>query len=249
MMNKCSVIIIIIAALMVSKANSLQSKIHEWEEIGAPKTVLSWIKDGVRIPFREKPVSFEYDNKSLSKQQVDFIDSELHNLLSIGAISKSDSKPHCVSPISCVPKKNGKFRLIVDLRNVNSFCSVPSFSNENINTVCDIIEPNDTLFTIDLKNGFYHINVHSDDRTFLGFKWRNQYFVWNVLPFGLSASPFFFQKTLRPVVQYCRELGLRLVFYVDDCILMVRYELAIAHKEKLLQILNSLGWIVNMEKS
>ena len=47
-------------------------------------------------------------------------------------IESCDYKPTCVSPLSCVPKKNSKFRLITDLRQLNSHCCVPKFRNDDI---------------------------------------------------------------------------------------------------------------------
>ena len=140
---------------MVFKAGTLNNKFESWTKIGASQTVLDWIKYGVHIPFSRVPNSFELNN-SVADKYTSFIDSEINNLLLIGAISEVSEKPHCVSPINCVPKKNGKLRLIVDLRVVNESCNVPKFANENIETVCNLIKPEDSLVTIDLKNGFYH---------------------------------------------------------------------------------------------
>jgi len=58
--------------------------------------------------------------------------------------------------------------------------------------------------TIDLKDGFYHVPVCEAHHTFLGFKWNNAYYAWTKLPFGLCVSPYFFEKTLRPVLEHIR---------------------------------------------
>lgn len=230
-------------------ANSLHSHYTKWMDICAPPTVLQWIGQGVCLPLRSTPRKFLLPNKFLSKPQEKFVTSEIKSLLVSGAISVCDSVPHCVSPIGCVPKKQNKYRLIVDLRQVNTYCRLPSFVNENINTVCGLVKKDDDLYTIDLKSGFHHIGVHPEFRKYLGIFWKGTYFVWNVLPFGLSASPYFFQKTLRPVVEYFRQHGLRLVFYVDDCLLMVEPALSAQQLQFLLDKLCDLGWLINKEKS
>jgi ribonuclease HI len=231
------------------RANSLKDHYQEWLSLGAPAPVLQWIKGGVQLPFQSIPCHFQLANRPLSKVQESFVDGEIKALLNTGAISVSKVKPHCVSPIGCVPKKRNKYRLIVDLRQFNGYCRVPSFVNENIETVCRLIETNDDLYTIDLKNGFHHVGVHPDFRKYLGIYWRGIYYVWNVLPFGLGASPYFFQKTVRPVVEWLRSQGIRLVFYVDDCLLMVEKSLSDQHLRLVLEKLQSLGWIINGEKS
>ena len=73
---------------------------------------------------------------------------------------------------------------------------------EDIKTVIDYVEPEDFLITTDIKNGFHHIGIKPEDQKYLGFSFENQFYVWCVLPFGATFSPYFFSKTLRPVVQY-----------------------------------------------
>ena len=70
-----------------------------------------------------------------------------------------------------------------------------------------------------------------------------------MLPQGLACSPYFFYKVLRPVVQYLRENGLRLVLYVDDALLLGSSECIQAHKELMIDTLQSLGWRINWGKS
>ena len=94
------------------------------------------------------------------------------DLLCFGVISKVDAPPLGISPIGCVPKRGGKFRLILDLRHLNNYCVPPVFRYEDIGTVCDFVEYNDDLISADIKNGFYHIPVREQDRTYLGFHIR-----------------------------------------------------------------------------
>ena len=50
------------------------------------------------------------------------------------------------------------------------------------------------MFSFDLKSGYHHIEIASEYQTFLGFSWKFhkgegcQYFVFSVLPFGLSTA-------------------------------------------------------------
>lgn len=75
-------------------------------------------------------------------------------------------------------------------------------------------EPNDHFISAPLKLGFHHVLVRKEDRKYLGIYWRGFYYQWRVLPLGLSSSPYFFCKVLKPGVQYLREQGLKVV-YVD----------------------------------
>ena len=80
-------------------------------------------------------------------------------------------------------------------------------------------------------------------------KWKGRFYVWNVLCFGLSISPYYFYKILRPVTQHLRLNGLRLCVFVDDILLMADTEHIGDHSELLVETLTSLGWKINWEKS
>lgn len=222
---------------------------HNWVEIGTNNTVLSWIKEGVTLPFVHEPQPFILQNPELSKREVEFIDSEIKELLNSGAICACKDRPLCVSPVSCVPKKNKSFRLIVDLRKLNSSINCPKFQYEDINTVVKLVQPGDHLITVDIKSGFHHIPVHENFQTFLGIQWKGKFYVWTVVPFGMSASPFFFHKVIRPIIGYLREQGLRLSVYVDDFILAATEDCILRHRDILVTLLKDLGIYVNFEKS
>lgn len=54
------------------------------------------------------------------------------------------------------------------------------------------------------------------DVTYLGFKWKGEYYVYNVLPFGLDTSGYTFSKVVREIVKYWRAKGLKIIMYLDD---------------------------------
>ena len=137
----------------------------------------------------------------------------------------------------------------MDLREVNSSCTAPRFQNEDIQCAKTLVEPGDYMISVDISNGFLHIPVHKEHQTYLGMKWKGDYYVWKSMCFGLSASPYFFTKTLRPVIQYLRLQGLRVMTYVDDFLLCASPDLMEAHCDTLVSTLTRLGWQINFEKS
>ena len=102
-------------------AGNFRSHYHKWLNIGTNDTVLEWIRNGVTIPWKQTPLQFELNNRVFTVKETEFINSEIQNLLVSGAIAVCTSKPTCVSPIGCVPKKNKSFRLITDLREINKY--------------------------------------------------------------------------------------------------------------------------------
>ena len=115
--------------------------------------------------------------------------------------------------------------------------------------VCDEVRPHDSLVTLDIKNEFHHIPVHSGHHKFLGIHWKGHWYQWTVLPFGFNGSPYFFCKTLPPVIQHLCQQGLRLIVYVDAILLMAPPSEIEKHRQLLLDTLTRLGWLINWEKS
>ena len=227
----------------------LKDHLDAWNSINPPDEIIEWISSGVTFSFKQNQHSFDIKNHKLSKAEVAFVDGELNSLLLKGAISKVDYKPHCINPIGCVPKKGKKFRLITDLRQLNNNIYCPYFKNEGIETVCDYLKPNDQFITVDLESSFHHIPINEQFRTFLGFSWRNQFYVWNVLPFGLNVSPWHFNKVIRAVVTYIRKQNIRFVMFVDDGILMSKECDIETEKYAITHLFDRLGLKINIEKS
>ena len=223
---------------------------QKWQEIGASEVIKSWVKDGVRLPLRCKPEPFHCKSRVFSESETAWIDQEIPNLVRSGAIERCAEQPKYISAINVVPKKTKtEFRLIVDLRQLNSVCEPPSFRHEDIRTVLEQVKPGDHLVTIDIKKCFYHVLIHPDFREFVCIEWRNQFYRWRVLPFGLNCSPYFVYKVLRPVVVYLRSRGVRIVIYVDDILLMGRPVEIFQQRRYTLELLRELGWFVNFPKS
>lgn len=80
----------------------------------------------------------------------------------------------------------------------NKFVWKQSVRYEDIRTVFDLFLSGYFFFTFDLKSGYHHIEIFPDHRQYLGFSWRFdsvvKYFVFPVLPFGLSSAPYIFTK-------------------------------------------------------
>ena len=224
--------------------HNIQANVDAWRNIGAPDFLITWIIEGIPLNFTKTPPCLQLPNPHLSINHLS-MDSEVDSLLKAHAIRKClpGELPWCVSPIKTVNKKGGTYRLIIDLhvREVNKCTDIPKFSQEGIEFVAQIIQPNDLLLTLDLKSGFHHCKIQPGFQKYLGFKHRSDFYAWQALPFGLQSSPYHFHKLLRPVVQFLRSNGLRLVFYVDDCILLATKSVTTDHKDFLLHTLEDLG--------
>ena len=140
-----------------------------------------------------------------------------------------------------VPKPDGSFRPIIDLKKLNLFLDIPSFKMETLFSIIAALQPQEWITKIDLKDAYHHILVHVNIRKYFSFVIAGKTHQFRVLPFGLSTAPREFTKTLAPVVQLLRTQGIRVHAYLNDWIII--------HTQQTIQLLQSLGWTINWKKS
>lgn len=228
---------------------SLQASVAAWETMSASPTVIGWIRHGAQIPFRSPPPPSHLTNRGTTIEQEIFIEQEIGKLIQAGTIIETE-EAHNVSPIGAVPKKNGKWRLIVDMRRVNSFIDAPKFSMEDIRKLRPLLQKGDWMTSLDLKDGFHHVPVHPQHQRHLGMRWKDKTYIWTHLPFGLSASPYIFSKTLRETIKIIRKKGIRINCYMDDLLIMAESkEECKRATEEVQQTLIDMGWQINIQKS
>lgn len=110
------------------------------------------------------------------------------------------------------------------------------------------------MFKFDLRSGYHHIEIHKDCHKYLGFSWQFEngikYFLFAVLPFGLSTAPYCFTKTLKPLITKWRSEGKRVVLFLDDGLGMgSNFEIAQCMSISVKRDLIKAGLVPNDEKS
>ena len=204
--------------------SALRSHLTQWRIIGAGSTVLSWIRDGVRIPFGPSgpPPPFNHGISTVPAAYQTWLDTELHRMLTAGIWERApDYGPtQCfISRIFLVVKPD-KLRLCFDLRHLNSFVVPAPCRYEGLPHLQHLARRDDWMFSFDLKDGFYHIPIAPEHRRFFTFDLQGTRFQFTTLCFGWNRSPWTFTKVMRVVVKHLRSRGLRLLPYVDDFLVL-----------------------------
>ena len=70
--------------------------------------------------------------------------------------------------------------------------------------------------SLDDKNGFQHVKLHSSSETYFAFEWKGYYFTFSVFPFGWKASAFIYHSLGLAVSHVARYLGVPISQYIDD---------------------------------
>ena len=143
-------------------------------------------------------------------------------------------------------------RPVINLKSLNEYVVPQHFKMEGIHTLKDLLRRGDWMTKIDLKDAYFTIPIHSTSRSVLRFSTREpqRLYEFSCLPFGLSCAPWVFTKTLKPALTLLRELGIRLVAYIDDILVLTETEeIARNHTSALIYLLESLGYIVHPVKT
>ncbi|CAI7765414.1 unnamed protein product [Closterium sp. NIES-54] len=155
----------------------------------------------------------------------------------------------CINPLNVVEQKD-KCRLILDLRKVNTNLIVPKFKYEGLSRVADLAPVGDWMFSIDLKSGYHHIDIHPSCWKFLGFEFDKCTYAFRSLPFGLVTAPFVFTQLIKQLARRWREQGVRVIPYVDDILFLWQSK---AHAQAICQRvildLKEAGLVINAKKS
>ena len=181
----------------------------------------STIARGYSLPFRSiPPKSFEGNNKS-AREDMQFVRAEVLRLESLGCITRVESQPHLVLPLSSVFSK--KKRLVVDAsRALNGYLLDRAVRLQDLRDIPNMLKPGMVQAVDDLDSGYWHLAIAPEHRTFLGISIKeenseqNIFFVWNVLFLGVKDAVYIFTLILKPVRAFLASLGIPFLIYLDD---------------------------------
>ena len=241
---------------IVNVKGKLRENVSFYQSIGAPDFVLNVIRNGYRLPFVNFPDSVILPNNRSARDHSSFVDEALLELLSSGRVIQVVDAPFVVNPLSVSVQPSGKKRLMLDLRHVNKCLKKYRFKYEDWRVALSYFEKDAHMFSFDLKSGYHHIEIASEHQTFLGISWKLhqaegfQYFVFSVLPFGLSTAPYIFTKCIRPLQKYWRLQGVKIAICLDDGLVIDNdYGICKTLSSRIKEDFRRVGFVANAEKS
>ena len=224
---------------------------HNWRSI----TSDPWLLDAIQhyhIEFDSFPVqTFVPKEIKFSPLEIIIIGLEIDKLLHKRAIEPClHEKGEFISTIFITPKKDGSFRPVINLKSLNEFVTYHHFKMETFQSALLLVEPTCHFACIDLKDAYFSIPIATEHRKFLRFQWKGSLYQFCVLPFGLSSAPRVFTKVLKPPIATLRNLGYVSCNYIDDALLIARdHDDCFENVEKRIQLFESLGFVINRDKS
>jgi len=119
-----------------------------------------------------------------------------------------------ISPLVIFPKKNGKWKVCIDYRELNKATLKDHFPLPFIDQVLDTLAGNKYFSFLDGFSGYNQIQVALEDQDKTTFTCPWGTYSYRVLPFGLCNSPATFQRALLGIfsdlIHDCVEV------YMDD---------------------------------
>ncbi|KHJ91552.1 reverse transcriptase, partial [Oesophagostomum dentatum] len=220
-----------------------------WAQITDDPWVLEAIQ-GYRLRFLAERPSLAIQTP-MEGPPNELVASEIVELLKKGAIQRIPWTTQVWSShIFLVPKKDGRFRTVINLRPLNAFIEHNHFKLESLGMVKDLLNPGDFMAKVDMKDAYFAVPIHEESRPYLAFQYNQELYWFTALPFGLSSAPYVYTRIMKVVAARLRRQGVRLLVYLDDWIFFgsdaegLRKDVSNA-----LSFFAQLGLTVNYEKS
>ena len=204
----------------ISVVGRLKKGLSFMKSIGVSPYIASVLEFGYKIPLSCIPNSKILRNNASSRNHPDFVRESIDKLMFDGAIEECLEPPYIVNLLT-VADRNGKLRLVLDLRYLNKYVIKRKVTFEGINLVLNYVKKDGYGITFDLKNGYHHIQIHPSQHSLLGFSYTDsrgkiRYFQFVVMPFGLNSAGLIFTKVLRELLKYWRSKQLDVFMFLDD---------------------------------
>jgi len=169
----------------------------------------------------------------------------INDNLKKGFIRKSKSPAG--APVLFVPKKNGKLRMCVDYRQLNSITIRDSYPLPLIQDMLEHLGTGKIFSKLDLRSAYNLVRIKCGDEYKTAFNCKFGHFEYLVMPFGLKNAPAVFQHFINDVLEDI--LGVYVYSYIDDIIIFSsNYRTHINHVTEVLTRLRNAGLFVKLEK-
>ena len=176
---------------------------------------------------------------------------EIRSLLDKGVIKHvTHCKDEFISNVFVRPKRDGKFRMILNLCGLNEAVVYHKFKMSTLQSAINLMSQDCYMATLDWKDAYYCVPIHDKHKKLLRFQFDGFLYEFQALPNGLASGPRLFTKLTKPFFSHLRKMGLLNSPYIDDCLLLGdNKEDCINNILKTIELSEDTGFIVHPDKS
>ncbi|KAK8777518.1 hypothetical protein V5799_029140 [Amblyomma americanum] len=189
-------------------------------------------------PLRQSPYRVSPRERQAIRDQVE-------EMLRDDVIQPSNSP--WAAPVVLVRKKDGALRFCVDYRRLNNITKKDVYPLPRIDDTLDRLCNAKYFSSMDLKSGYWQIEVDERDREKTAFITPDGLFEFKVMPFGLCSAPATFQRVMDTVLA-----GLKwkiCLVYLDDVVVFAsNFEEHLKRLRTVLDAIKSSGLTLKAEK-
>ena len=142
---------------------------------------------GCKIEFTQLvPFHLRKPRPTIRSTHSETMENQITDFLERGIIMVSDHEEgEFISNVFLREKKDGSFRMILNLKDLNHFIPYHHFKMDNINSCVCLMKPPCYMASIDLKDAYFSLPVHKNYQKYLKFVWRGVLYKFTCMPQGL----------------------------------------------------------------
>lgn len=176
------------------------------------------------------------------------INEEVDRMLRLGVIEECTGPVDFLNPLLPVKKANGKWRICLDSRRLNSCTKRDDYPFPNMVGILQRIQRSTYFSVIDLSESYYQVGLDKSSTDKTAFRTNKGLYKFVVMPFGLTNAPATMARLMRKVLG--SDLEPFVYVYLDDIIITSR---SFEHHCQLIRIvakrLKEAGLTINLQKS
>lgn len=181
----------------------------------------------------------------LSHKEREQVRGMVSEMLEAGIIRESVSE--YASPIILVRKKDGKLRMCIDYRLLNSITVKERYPMPIIEDEIARLSGQAFFVTLDLASGYYQVPISETSKALTSFVTPDGQYEFNRMPFGLANAPAVFQRMMNKVLGSARYT--EATAYIDDVLIYGKDEdECLGRLEKILKLLEDANLTLNLSK-
>lgn len=151
------------------------------------------------------------------------------------------------SPIILVRKRDGKLRMCIDYRQLNSVTTKEHYPMPVIDDEISRLSGQAYFVTLDLASGYYQVPISEESKHLTSFVTPDGQYEFNRMPFGLANAPAVFQRMMNRVLGSARYT--KATAYLDDILIYGKtIDECLERLEDVLRLLDNANLTLNLSK-
>ena len=121
------------------------------------------------------------------------------------------------NPIRAIERPNVEVRVVSNLMALNDLVEKDPYQFPGIREIIRATQGSRWFTVIDLKEGFYHIEIEEEDKHKTAFEYDGRVYEWNSMVMGFKNAPQIMQRVINRILEDIRGQGV--VVYMDDIVI------------------------------